>query len=552
MYIKITNGDKMFEYKIRIEKWKIVLFFSLFLVYAIFLFAIINEKKKLPSENISKGIQIFSNNELDIIDNKKSNLLDMVIAKDNIYIVNLSNKFEIANVEKNGDILKKKEIDLKEIVNTKDVKDINMTYNKNNLEVYILYNDILYKYIISSKDFSIISLNIIDKNVQKVNVLDDYILIYKNLKVNILKSNKLIKELYVEDISKIDFYVYEDNIYILYVLNNTELKLLFTDVDDKDSIKKISIDKFNDRIKYISIRSDKDYIHILAESEEFKTGKIVLKHYMYNAKESKIDRLYGLEYNIDPKLIDINEENYSFIISTPEVLGKDKVVYNIYKIFIQDGEIVNTIRITNTKYKSVNCTVYREKFDEYYLWTDLKAREQKVYLASNNKEFIKKSLPLNHDEKMETITTWIVSIFPTLLGTLITIVAVSGATLLALIIFSVKFLNIMEQNNKVVFIVAFITHNISKVLFIKNMIFDNKNIVNIKESLPYFLINPSILFLLTLTLTLISYYIAKLNKAINYREFLLKYLFFSLVDVLLLSLLIVPYFYIYLALPMFR
>ncbi|BEP27888.1 hypothetical protein [Helicovermis profundi] len=551
------------------KNWKIMFLVFVVLIYSLFFATIVKEKKRLPSPKWSREIELNVQNNLSIVNAKKEKLTFTIPLENENSILSIfvDNKVNILLTKADGNIILNKTISNLQLNNTSNIQEIfSGKIINGKLTLYFISNNKLYSNLLDLKSYELGSSILIDDFVKSAKYKNGFLAIEKLDSLNILDLNSNKNEYVYKNISfsklkEYDLFTDSNYIYIVYSGkfsdNNKYLKLSKINIKTKNIATAI-IDKLPNSTfissKYLSINVNKSKVNILEESEEFKTGKTTLKHYYLDKNLTNINKseLTKLKYSIYPKLISSKGNDIDFIISIPTTMGATKIVYNLNIISLINEKIDNKTTLTKTNKKSISPTLFKLKNSKYITWSDIDQNSRELMLLSNNKDFIKTSRKLTTNEKIDSLITWIITIFPTLLGTMIPIITIAGTTAIILVILSIKFLNYMEQNFKKTFNFSVLIHTSLKMLFLYNMIFLNKAILNIKDQLPVFLTNFPLLVLTIFITTSLSYYLYKIKyTSEQHNEFWMSYMFFGITDLIMFSLLVIPYFYTYLALPIF-
>ena len=285
------------------------------------------------------------------------------------------------------------------------------------------------------------------------------------------------------------------------------------------------------RIIDFSLEEKGDIKRIIINTKDSKTGETYLNYFVYNDKNNKL---------IDSGMLDKFQDNLKLVSDSKLILSMKhydvkRFVISSYKnnfnLHVYDFNTKKIKMLTKTRLAPRNYVYLEDKFD-YLVWTELQGGKQRVYVSSNNPEYIEKSLEFT-SEVFFNIIVIMMGIYLTIpIYTLLTVISVLVVVMMFVIPGYLIFLSKFEKYPKIVFAIIIVVHTFAKALIHMK--------ITTLGSLPVEISNIIIpIFIFTTIVGLYSSNIFNKNHVFDHP--LVEYIPFFLVDLLLHTLIFGPF-----------
>ena len=365
------------------------------------------------------------------------------------------------------------------------------------------------------------------------------------------------------DGSIISLDAFNDGIQSLYHLAYVEEKdglrfLKYGTYDSSDnSFKSYTLDRLPSQstisISQIDIALYKDAVHIIVSSTNIKSAKApVVNYYRFGLSQPDKISVYPLSINSfapNPKIINVEEKQLSFIASEDIMKGSNTEATNLVYYTVHNNEVLDKQLLTNTDDLSLNPEYFELDGHKYMYWTHVVGDSKNLLLASDHPSIVNNASKLKGDEWVKLFADTLIGLIPITFISLIPFMYMFLPICLLLFFMSIFRLTWMENNTLKVLRIAIGLHVLIKIYYTLTNFSKNAPMYN---SMPAFLQNPVSMFIIILALTLVALYctIEHMRKK-GTSHFFMSYTFFAAIDVLLYSLLFLPYYYTNLILSYF-
>lgn len=280
-----------------------------------------------------------------------------------------------------------------------------------------------------------------------------------------------------------------------------------------------------------SLEGEGDIKRIIINTKDYKTGATYLNYFVYNVKNNEL---------IDSGMLDEFEDSLKLVSDSKLILSMkhydvERFVISSYEhnfnLHIYDFNTNETKMLTKTRFAPRNYVYLEDEFN-YLVWTELYSGKQKVYVSSNNPEYIEKSLEFSSKVFFDIIII-MMGIYLTIpIYTLLTVISVLVVVMMFVIPGYLIFLSKFEKNPKKVFLLIVVVHTFAKALIHMK--------ITTLGSLPIEISNIVIpIFIFT---TIIGLYSSNVfNKKHVFDHPIIEYIPFFLIDLLLHTLIFGPF-----------
>lgn len=548
-----------------LKSWKLMLLFSIILVYSIFGSYVFSKESSLPSEGFSRHIELTSIKTENFQDSRNaSTITSFNLDNGNIGVLYYDNTLNYIEYSKDAEILKKVDLDL-------------TFHNLTKLKFKDIENDNLVFYAINASELHSYSVNLTNKNVDKKVVYKDIIsmkssdnyifIVNKNGFVILDNRMDTHQEVYKSNhkARRVSNLIDNGNLCFSYLANDEKgiQKLwYYSYTASNNESKTINITTIPSSGNYstssLSFLKNDNFVRILHEGSDYKTGTSTLTVYEgelennANSDVKNIDShftkiiLSGLKSANNSKLISSNTNDFEFIARLPNKESNSQIAHDIYMFRYEDNKPANAKKLTRTRGNSANPSYLKSPSGNYLLWTDSIGLDKRILIAGDNENIINISSKLSSYDKNQLLMNIIFTLSPTLFTFLVPLLSIAGPVIFILIVLSFTNLTYLERNGKKILPIIILIHLILKFRFIYNTLFET--MPHIRAVLPLYINNIYILSLFIIILTILSLWIIYLKnpKFLEGRDIWMSYISFMLIDILLVWLAIMPYIYMWL------
>lgn len=554
-----------------IKDWKFIFIIVLLLLYLNYVNELYNQEVKQPSKDWSRALTIEKlkpDNKKDII--KASNIFTIVNEKNKeiIYFWYHNDKLNYDIVDKNGEILSnnsvklsdikpekllaKLEDDLIQIYSIED-NDLNKDYNDSEKVKYD-YDDLI-NYTLDIKNNKIISSKILSSDVKDFYLIDDTIIYVgydfdNNSNYLAFKEKDSLKKINIPKI--MSFEVVDYNEYYLLAVHESNketlglIKYISYNKDTKE-IKSYNISK----IPFIStgdidIGVVKDRVNIVVPNYDKKYNRIITFIYDFNIDKPDIYNRNIIYTNGYPKIVKEERDILKFLAQDIVYKGSDNKTINIRLYTFKDGKIIDDRLLTKTDKISAKPKYFTLGDYKYLSFIDKSGRKKTLMLSSNNLEIVNKTSSLSINEIIILLFETLISLLAVSFMSIIPILAISAPVSILIILAAAFKVYWMENNPKKVFYFAVIIHIMTKIVYFKYLL---NSKINMDMILPNILKTNYGLIGVIIMSTLISIYCTNnfVSKNKDRNHFFGRYAFFTVIDITMITLMVYPYLYSFLA-----
>ena len=537
-----------------IKNWKTVLIISYLLVNSILFYVLLNENQKLPSENWSRSFVV---EEYKGYDEVVYNVLYPSVHTSTYDGYIITSYFSESNIIINYiddelNIIKSQsyEAETDEIIDFKGYiignKLIHYIQSKNGdgvlRYVYDLENEKLMNSSIYNKEFKYVAFyeeGAVFSNNDEMIFWDgsETTKISDEMKI---ESIGLYKNNDIWNILTIESSMGSDRMLKKYIIEDNQLKF----------VSNISALQGGGNYKpnQIKIHVQDDHIKILTKiiQEKYNQNYINIFNFDDANNQKILEYSYTNEMSItNSTLLQSDRDEIKVTQSHPVNLGmrdissKDETYFNLFiETYSENGDF-NREMFTKTIHSSNHPNYVEFKGNEYLQWTESREGKNVILFSSTNDQLIKTSKNLMKGEFWDLLWSTFSSNMLMLYFFLFISVSIILPIVFTIIPISLIFFNWAEKNQVKLFNIAIGIHLLSKFNYIFRFIKDYRDVM---ITLPGILSNQFFQYGLSMFTSAIAYYcLVDFLRKRDVKNFLFKYLFFFVIDIMLLVLILVPY-----------
>lgn len=539
------------------NRWGIILIFIILTVtYGLFGYTLMTETKALPDTNWSRQVEIARIENCDIheVRNHQAILVIPFAERNEVMTIYWKDQLHYRIVTFDGTFVKEGVIKGFE----EKVDQLELTRkDKDELVLYVLKEGML-----TSVDLDLIQMEIRSRvdladDVRGFKANHDVVVVRQENKFQVLTHSNAI-EIPFEDLEKFELFGMEDQSFLVYteVLDDQKRHLRLLQLkNDTCAYEVTDLAVFPNttfvRTRNISLKSYEDHLYIVYENQDYRTGESNL--FMYDGKmdetlEFQQKNIQKFDHMASPKIVEVSSEGVVMAVTIPQIKGNDKLVENIVQTLYvpEDQEMTVEKQWTKTDQKSILLSAFKSGEHQYITWVDEGNSEKHIYLAGDAQPLIKKSQNWTKDEFVNTSMILLFSLLPILFTTLFPSAAIIGPVVLLLFLLSIRHLTWLESNSRKVVWVTVGLHTALKTALTFRSIVTESLVRNVESQFPVYLSNPTLLLMVLLIMSVISYGITQFRLGdANKDEFWAFYIQFAVMDMLIFGLLVMPYYYSY-------
>lgn len=296
---------------------------------------------------------------------------------------------------------------------------------------------------------------------------------------------------------------------------------------------------------------DKNTTAALVELKDFKTGRVRLVDYRLNpARQEK--EVLSASGDLNPVSLGVENGVVKLLLSQEQKKGDDETVWNIRQGTWDGQTLTKENYVTQTEASSIPIKGWRMGAYHYVLSADISGDTKKLMLSGNSPELVKRTASLGSSEMAEFLPSIIMTLLPSLMVGLFPMVYIIVPVLLVLFLVTLFKLSWAEKNYKGLIRYATVAHILLKIFFAFRWVLFNGNIPNISAQLPWYLNSPGAMLVTLALSTAAAWFTARLrNSETAQGDFWGPYGSFALMDLSIFVLLVMPYYYAYVGLPVF-
>ena len=289
----------------------------------------------------------------------------------------------------------------------------------------------------------------------------------------------------------------------------------------------------------------------LVELKDFKTGMVRLAD--YRVKPVKQEReVLSSNGDLNPVILKMENGLLNLLVTREQQKGDDQAVWNLRQMEWDGTALAEKSFITQTDARSVPMYGWNAGRYRYVLSADLSGDTKTLMLSGNAPELVQKTASLSRKELTNLLPSVMMTLLPALMVGLFPCVYILVPIMLVLFLISFFRLSWAEANAGRLVLFSIGGHIALKVFFAFRWVLLNNNIPDISAQLPLYL-NTTAAMLITLCVsTGAAWLTARLRspeKAMG--DFWGPYGEFAIIDISIFILLVMPYYYAYVGLPVF-
>lgn len=539
----------------RLKSWVTLFIISLLVVNGMLFYVLYSENIKLPSENWSRSFIV---DEYEATDEVVYNVLFPTVYS-NVYNGEIitcyysQGKIHLKYLDDKLETVKTDEFD----VQVNAISDFRgFVVNSNQLVIYInsQNQDALYKYVYDLSLGTLMEASSIETDMRLVTYFENTALIYSNNRLTlwdgtdeqIISEDKrfeniaLFKDEDIWNIMTIESTMGSNRMLKHYILDQGEM-IVVSDIHALESgsnykAEELEILLLEDHVKIFSkIYQDKftqNYINII--NYDLKSNQIALE-YSYLTQMSMTNS----------KLIESPIDEIKYIQAYPVSLGmrdissKDETYYNLFMDTYSESAGLSKKMLTKTVHLSNHPNYFTRGTSDYLQWSEVSKGKNVIMYSTNQPDLIKQSQKLINGEFLDLLWSTFSSNMLMIYFFLFISVSIAFPIILVILPVSLIFFQWSEDNQDKLFNMTIGIHLLSKFYYIFNFLRDHSDVL---IRLPGILSNQYFQYGISMSTTIIAYFC--LNDFVrkrNITNFLFKYLFFFVIDIILLVLILVPY-----------
>lgn len=289
----------------------------------------------------------------------------------------------------------------------------------------------------------------------------------------------------------------------------------------------------------------------LVELKDFRTGTVRLMDYrlMPAPQEKEILAARG---DMNPILQNVENGEVRLLLSREQRKGDDESVYNIRQISWDGSQVSEKDFVTRTDIASIPISHWETGGSAFLLSAEITGDTKKIMLSGNSPELIRRTARLNREEVWTLLPGAVITLLPALMIGLYPTIYILAPVLAVLGGMTFLKFNWMESRYLLVARSAIGAHILFKIIFSVQRVLFNPSIPDISTQLPWYLNTPWAMGLALTATTLAAWKTARLRNPVwAPGDFWGPYMQFALIDLSVYILLVMPYYYAYVGLPIF-
>lgn len=289
----------------------------------------------------------------------------------------------------------------------------------------------------------------------------------------------------------------------------------------------------------------------LVELKDFKTGMVRVVDYRLAPILQERELVSGTG-DFNPVALGMYKGELHLLLTQEQRKGDDDVVRNICRSAWDGSRLATQGFVTRTDALSVPITGWSAGEWQYVLSADLSGDTKKLMLSGDSPKLAAHVSGLSREELSYLLPGAMMTLLPAAMVGLFPAVYILMPILTVLFALSVFRLNWAETHSRQLIQFAVGGHILIKGLFACSRVLFNSTIPDISTQLPWYLNTPGAMALTLILSTAAAWWIARLrNPSPAQGDFWGPYVQFALIDLSIFILLVMPYYYAYVGLPVF-
>ncbi len=289
----------------------------------------------------------------------------------------------------------------------------------------------------------------------------------------------------------------------------------------------------------------------LVELKDYKTGRVRVVDYRLTPTPQERELISG-DGEMNPVVLGIRQGSLQLLLTQEQRKGDDQSVRNIRRVLWDGARLTPQGFVTRTDALSIPVAGWTAGQWQYVLSTDLSGDAKRLMLSGDAPQLRAQTAPLSREELEALLPGAVMTLLPATMVGLFPAVYILMPVLSVLFAVSAFNLSWAERNSRLLLRLALGGHLLAKVLFAYTRVLFNGSIPDMATQLPWYLNSPGTMALTLLVSTAAAWAIARLrNPSRAPGDFWGPYVQFALLDLSLFILLVMPYYYAYVGLPVF-
>lgn len=304
-------------------------------------------------------------------------------------------------------------------------------------------------------------------------------------------------------------------------------------------------------LRSLDTRLENGDLFVLYSQMDYKSGSPLTRLDQYDLTEGirirrEILNLPGMDPS--PVITGFEKGKLTFMASVETRKGLSNFSDNLFVFSYGDGVLSRLQPLTKTNAISLEPHPVLLEGERLLQWSDLSGDRRILYLAGSDPGLVEKARTLLPEEWTRLFMDSLTGLAPILFMALLPLLSTYAIVVTAMALLSFFKLNLMERHSKRITFYAIGIHFLLKLWFTFKAVSSSPAV---KSQLPVLLRSDPLLYLWVLAGTLIAFYCLVLKTRGEPFHFWSSYSFFALVDILIYSFLVLPYYYTYMLLPYF-
>jgi hypothetical protein len=532
-----------------IKSWGFVLSISALVLLGCVFISLCSSEATSPSKGWSRAVRITEVDNTTVKDFSLVRVSTLPMVKDNAFATfwETGNILNYQMVSSIGEIINKGTINYK----FPELYDINSLMVNGKVEVFGLSSEGLYKYVLDLKQQQVSSKELVDRGVKNLIIKND-LLVYSTDKATKLVNDQG-KVMVIDNVASefLDVAKDEGKYYIHYVdvkpLISAKFNYAVFDYSNK------SIKLFKGTTVIIGHSSNlvgsvmdvsKGYVTNLAVFMDWESGSSWTNNMTFkigdekNLKTSEMD-LQGT--NPNPMIIKSGNGYLEYIATVDNVRSYKTVNQNLAVFTLKNNKLVNKKYLTKTSGISKEPKMFMLGKDTYLEWEDVSGSSKIVNFASTNEKVIAKAKNLKSYEIFDLLLNTGVGAAWGLSFMFFFVVVIAIPALLLIVIIAMLGINWLENNTSKILNICIGLQFIAKIIITLSL---GSMLTKIRAYMPVFLRHSPGLFSAVILTSLVAAYCVKrkYRDNVNQKSIFEIYIFFTLIDLALYSLIFYPYY----------
>lgn len=296
---------------------------------------------------------------------------------------------------------------------------------------------------------------------------------------------------------------------------------------------------------------DGDILGALVELKDFKTGMVRVVDYRLTPTPQEREVISG-GGDFNPVILGSSPGGLEVLLTQEQRKGDDEVVRNISRSVWDGKHLTHQGFVTRTDALSVPIVGWSSGEWHYVLSADLSGDTKKLMVSGDSPALLAHTSTLSREELSYLLPGAMMTLLPAVMVGLFPGVYILMPVLAILLPISVFRLNWAERHSMKLIRFAVGGHVLMKGIFAYLWVLFNSSIPDIATQLPWYLNTPGAMALSLILSTTAAWWVAQLrNSARTPGDFWGPYIQFALIDLSIFILLVMPYYYAYVGLPVF-